>query len=146
MSDRALHLALPLVHIAQIIVSFRVAWAELQYLEVARNRLGILSSGIQQISEGEMGIQMIGPSRNGAPEMFDGLCIPAERLQEHRIRVMDPGMIRRKRKSPVVAGRRGVEVASAGVHGAQAPMCFGSVLVSCDRLREVAFRIVEPVG
>jgi transposase len=93
-----------------------------------------------------MGIDMIGPSRNSAHEMFDGLCIPPERLQERRIRVVDPGMIRRKRKGLVVAGRRGVEVASARVDGAQAPMGFGSVLVNCDRLAEVAFRIVEPVG
>ena len=93
-----------------------------------------------------MGIEMIGPSRNSSPEMFDRLCIPAERLQEHRIRVVDPGMIGRQRKGLVVAGRRGVEVASARVDGAQAPMGFGSVLVNCDRLAEVAFRIVEPVG
>ena len=146
MGNRKLRLAQPLVHIAQIIVSFRVAWAELQYPQVARDRPGILSSGIKQISEREMGIDMIGPSRNSAPEMFDGLSIPSERLQEQRIRVVDPGMIRRQRKGLFVAGRRGVEVARAGVDGAQAPMCFGSVLVSCDRLAEVAFRIVEPVG
>src|SRR6202020_1590771 len=34
----------------------------------------------------------------------------------------------------------------AGVDGAQAAMGFGSVLVDGDRLLEVAFRIVEPVG
>src|SRR5207253_9085260 len=92
--NRQLHLAQPLVNIGEIIVSFRVARAELQYLEIALDRLGILTCGIKQISEREMGIEMIGPARSSAPEMFDGLCISPERLQEHSIRVVDPGMIR----------------------------------------------------
>ena len=78
--------------------------------------------------------------------MFDGLRVLPERPQQHRIRVMDPGMIGRKRKGLVVAGRRCVEVPGAGEDGAQAAMGFGRVLVNCDRLREVAFCIVEPVG
>src|SRR5258708_1996658 len=113
MSNRTLDLTLSLINIGQIVVSFRMAWAELQYLQVALHRPGILTSGIKQISEFEMGIEMIGPSRNGAPEMLDGLCMSPERPQEHRMRVEDPGMIRCERKGLAVAGRRGVEVASA---------------------------------
>src|SRR5690242_4421246 len=98
MADRQLHLAQPLVHIREVVVGFRVARVELKYLEVALDRLGILACRVELISQREMRVEMIGPSRYRAPEMFDGLGIPAESLQQHRIGVMDAGMVGGERK------------------------------------------------
>jgi len=108
--------------------------------------VGILTSGVEQISEPETGLKMIGTAREGVPEMFDGLRIFAEGLQQHRMGVEDPGMVRIERKSLLVAGCRGVEIAGAGMDRAQAPMRDGGVLVDCDRLHEISFRVVKPVG